>query len=328
MMSHLAEALATRGHKVFGVDDLSGGVRSNLPEHIPFQRADLSDADAAKAAVGYAEPDVLVHGAANAREGASWFQPLEVTRRNMTAYMNVLEPCVAQGTKKVVVYSSMAAYGEQPAPFREEMPLTPCDIYGLNKAMMEQATEMLAECHGFDFTVIRPHNVFGPKQAMFDPYRNVMGIWMNRILRGEPIHIYGDGEQTRAFSFIDDSLPCYVRCVESHTPHPVYNIGGNEHITLNVLSEAILEEFSEYPEPEIVRLPLRHGEVKHAWSAHDRAARDLGFVETVGWREGVHRMASWAKNQGPQEWHYDTLPLQSDKIPATWQPGRETCRSR
>ncbi len=131
------------------------------------------------------------------------------------AYLNVLVPALRAGVRKVVLYSSMAVYGDQTPPFSEEMPRRPVDVYGVNKAGMEEITEILADVHDFSYTIIRPHNVFGERQSLRDPFRNVVAIFMNRILRGEPLYIFGDGEQRRAFSYLGDALPALLPRVRS-----------------------------------------------------------------------------------------------------------------
>jgi UDP-glucose 4-epimerase len=315
---HVAEGLALQGHEVIGVDDLSGGFWRNVHPEVKFHQVDLRDAAATEQVICGHQPEVLCHLAANAREGASQFQPRDVCGRNLTAYINTLVPCVAQGVKKVVLYSSMAVYGEQPTPFSEELPRQPVDIYGVNKTAMEEITEILSEVHEFGYTIIRPHNVFGERQSLRDPFRNVVGIFMNRIMRGEPLYVYGDGEQHRAFSYISDSLPSFLRAcdLDPATDKQIINVGGKEEITVNRLVELVTAEFDA--KPEIKHLPDRPREVKLAFSTWEKSARLLGYDEPYGMREGIRRMAVWAKTLGPQDWTEETLELPSAKAPAIW----------
>jgi len=318
MGSHVAEGLLAAGHDVVGVDDLSGGFRRNLLPEVEFYEVDLRDAEGAARVVRENPPEVLCHLAANAREGASQFQPRDVCGRNLMAYVNVLVPAVKHEVKKVVLYSSMAAYGDQKAPFDESMPRRPVDVYGVNKGAMEEITEILAEVHEFSYTVIRPHNVFGERQSLRDQFRNVVGIFMNRIMRGEPLYIYGDGEQKRAFSYIGDSLPAFLRAAElrPEVDGEHINVGGKKPITVNEMAKLVAAEFGA--EPEVVYLPDRPREVKDAYCTHAKSERLLGYEEQFGLEEGLRRMAEWARTLGPQPWSEDRLELPSSKAPRIW----------
>jgi len=318
MGGHVAEGLLAAGHQVIAVDDLSGGFRRNVPPGAKFHQVDLQDGPATERMVQENPPDLLCHLAANAREGASQFQPRDVTGRNVMAYLNVLVPSVRAGMRKVVLYSSMAVYGEQPAPFREDLPRQPVDVYGINKAAMEAITEALAEVHEFAYTIIRPHNVFGERQSLRDPFRNVVAIFMNRIMRGEPLYVYGDGEQRRAYSYIGDSLPAFLRAcdLDPALDKQVFNIGGKEHTSVNELARLVAEAFGV--EAAVQHLPDRPLEVKQAYCTWEKSERMLGYEEPFGLREGTRRMAQWAKEIGPQPWSEETLELPSPKAPVVW----------
>jgi len=318
---HLTEGLVEAGHEVIAVDDLSGGFRRNVPPAAQFVQLDLRDAPAADRAVMEHQPDVLCHLAANAREGASQFQPRDVCGRNLMAYVNALVPAIRSGVKKVVLYSSMAVYGDQEPPFDETMPRQPVDVYGVNKAAMEEITEILAEVHGFQYTTVRPHNVFGERQSLRDPFRNVVAIFMNRIMRGEPVHVYGDGEQQRAFSYIGDSLPAFVRAaeLEPNLNGQAINVGGKRPITVNQLLAKVCSAFGA--EPQVIHLPDRPREVKNAYCTWDKSERLLAYAERRTLDEAIQRMAEWAKALGPQPWNREQLELPSEKAPATWSEG-------
>jgi len=317
--SHVAAGLVEQGHEVVATDDLSGGFKRNVPAGARFDQIDLRDPEAAERVVADSAPDILCHLAANAREGASQFQPRDVCGRNLMAYVNVLVPAVRRGLQKVVLFSSMAVYGEQTPPFSEEMPRQPVDVYGINKASMEGITEVLAEVHEFEYTILRPHNVFGERQSLRDRYRNVVAIFMNRIMRGEPLYIYGDGEQRRAYSYIGDSLPAFLRACEpgERLNGQIINVGGKEDISVNELARLVAAEFEA--EPEVTYLPDRPREVKHAYSTWQKSEQLLGYEEPYGLREGVRTMTQWARDLGPQPWSEETLELPSKKAPVIWQ---------
>lgn len=318
MGGHVAEGLAAAGHDVVGIDDLSGGSRENVPEAVRFFEVDLRDAEKAEAVVRENPPEVLCHLAANAREGASQFQPRDVCGRNLMAYANVIVPALRNGVRKVVLYSSMAVYGDQKAPFDETMSRQPADVYGVNKTAMEEMTEILADVHEFAYTIIRPHNVFGERQSLRDPFRNVVGIFMNRIMRGEPAYVYGDGEQKRAFSYIGDSLPAFLRAAElsPELDRQIVNIGGKKPLTVKEMLRMVAAEFDA--EVEVVHLPDRPREVKNAFCTWQKSVDLLGYEERFGVEEGVRRMAEWARSKGPQPWTEERLELPSAKAPHIW----------
>ena len=320
MGSWISKRLFELGYDVYGIDNLSGGTLDNW--RLDFSRLFLEDLTSKKAKeiILDLKPQVIFYLASSAREGASQFDPVRITKDNYWAYVNTIETAIkTRKLKKVILFSSMAVYGNQKPPFDESLPRKPEDIYGINKSAMEHTTEILSKVHGFGYTIIRPHNVFGEYQAMDDPYRNVIAIFMNRILRGEPIYIYGDGNQKRAFSYIRDSLDCYIKCIDEKYNGQIYNIGGIEPITINELAEIIIEEFKEFPRPKIIHLPARPCEVKYAWTTWEKSVKDLGYKEIYGFRKGIKLMAKWAKEKGKQEWRYENLALEfSDKLPKTW----------
>jgi len=317
MGSWVTRRLLDLGFDVYGIDDLSGGFVENVPSQCKFHVIDLSDR--ITELIREISPSIVFHLAASAREGASQFEPVHSTRTNYWAYLNLLENCIkTKKLSKVVLFSSMAVYGAQTPPFSEDLTPKPEDIYGINKFAMEESTKILAKVHNFGYTIIRPHNVFGEYQCLSDPFRNVVAIFMNRIMRNEPIYIYGDGNQKRAFSYILDSIDCYIKCMRRDLDGDIFNIGSDLEITVNELKDLVLSEFTEYPIPKIIHLPDRPQEVKLAWCSHEKAKRILDFKESIGLKEGIKRMAKWAKQKGPQEWRYDTLALVNEKTPSIW----------
>jgi len=324
--SHIAEELLKIGHTVIGVDDLSGGTRENVEpftrtyrDNFRFYSYDLGVSELVLDVFMAHRPEIIVHCAANAREGASFYCPQQIAYRNLMISSLLLELGILSNMKRIVFFSSMSVYGNGKPPFDEKNARKPIDPYGVNKMAVEMMIEQLAPVHGFSYNIIRPHNVIGPRQSMSDPYRNVAGIFMNRILRKEPLYIFGEGH-TRAFSFIGDSLPCYMKAIlDENISGEIVNVGGKEKITIDELATAVLTEMigpdASY---EIHHVEERHGEVTHAFSTTQKSEDLLGYREDYGWREGVRIMAQWAKKIGPQPWKFSPLPLMADSMPQPW----------
>lgn len=197
MGSWLVDELLNRGHRVISVDNLLGGYMSNVNKDCLFVKADLRDRNRVEEVVR--DVDIIFHLAAYAAEGQSFFSPISINDINITPMNNLLVAAVNNDVKRFVFTSSMAVYGDQIPPFSEGMPRKPVDPYGAAKTYCETMLEIFARTYDFEYVIIRPHNVYGPRQNIADPFRNVLGIWINRILREKPPIIYGDGNQTRLF---------------------------------------------------------------------------------------------------------------------------------
>lgn len=318
MASHLAEYLIKEGHEVYGLDNLSIGIEENVPKEVGFYKVDMRDADAMKLVIETVQPELIYHLAAWAHEGLSQFMPRHITENNYNAFLNLIVPALNNGMKRIVVCSSMSVYGDQKPPFNEKMKRKPVDVYAVAKTAIEYSTEILADVHGFDYTIIRPHNVYGPRQIYWDPYRNVAGIFINRIMQGKAPIIYGDGQQTRAFSYIDDVTPYIAKAgFIKEAKGEIFNIGPLEEYTVSTLAKTVLKAFGSTMEP--LHLPDRPREVKHAYSTNDKAQRLLGYKTTVHLEEGIKKMVEWAKKMGPRKFQYlDEMELTGEHIPETW----------
>lgn len=316
--SHVAEHLADQGHEVYGIDNLSIGRIGNVPNNIKFETVDMRDKDKVHDVVRDFRPTIIHHGAAWAHEGLSQFMPMLITENNYNAYLNLVVPAIRYGVRRIVMASSMSVYGAQTPPFNEDMERAPEDIYAIAKTSMEKATEVLADVHGFEYTIIRPHNVYGPRQIIWDPYRNVVGIFVNRIMRGQPPVVYGDGQQTRSFSYIDDVAPYIAKAgFIDEAKGEIINVGPLEEYTINRLADVVIDAFGVDMEPR--HEADRPREVKHAYCTNDKARRILGYHTSVTLEEGVGKMVEWAKTIGPQEFQYlEGLELEGDKVPRMW----------
>ena len=320
MGSHLMDYLIDAGHDVYGLDNLSIGRESNVSEKAKGRNRyiDLRDKEDVEQFIAEIEPEIIYHLAAWAHEGLSQFMPILITENNYNAFLNLIVPAINHGLKRIVVCSSMSVYGAQKPPFDEEMATAPEDIYAVSKNAMEKATEVLSDVYGFEYVIIRPHNVYGPRQSLHDPYRNVVGIFINRILNNKPPIIYGDGEQTRAFSYIDDVTPYLAKAgFISEAKGEIINIGPIEEYSVNTLASTVLKAFGSPVSP--VHLPDRPREVKHAYCTNDKAKRLLGYKTTTTLEEGIKKFVEWARSQGAQDFKYlDTLELKNAKTPETW----------
>lgn len=314
--SHVQDALIKKGHTVIGIDNMSGGFWRNINPETTFEPIELCDSHSVERIFKKYKPEIVYHLAADATEGRSQFTPLSATRNNLLASVNTFTSAIRNGAKKIIFTSSMSVYGDQKPPFDESMETRPVDVYGVNKAATEKILQILCEVHGVDWLILRPHNVFGERQNIRDAYRNVVGIFMNRIMHHKSPLIYGDGKQVRSFTYIDNITPCFIKALD--VSKKIINIGPIETQTINHLSQVILTAFDSPLRSESVA--DRPREVKYAHCTNDEAIKYLGYKTKVSFEEGIKRMVKWAKELGPQEMVYlDNLELVNSKTPITWQ---------
>jgi len=319
--SHIVEHLLNRGEQVCVIDDLSGASLRWIDKRIDgdnFFVYDLGNPKLAKDAVERFRPNYVWHLAANAREGASWFQPQNIAKRNFYAFVNVLEPAIGTGElKKFIFFSSMSVYGINQLPFTEDMKPSPEDPYGINKAMSEETLVMLAKLYEFDYIVIRPHNVFGERVFREDRYRNVISIFANKVLRDEPIVVYGDGNNTRAFSYIEDSVIGMID-IGLNCSNTTVNIGGEKVFTINEAADFVRCALGK-PYHKIEHTRDRYREVPHAYSDHGRAKALINYRESIGAEEGIRRSCEFWAEEGPVEWEdVEPLVLSHEQLPDNW----------
>lgn len=281
---------------VIGIDDLSGGYIENVDQRVVFYKRNLST-DSVDDIFYTHRPDVVYHLAAYAAEGLSPFMRKFNYSNNIGATMTIVNACITYGVKRLVYTSSMSVYGHGPMNgerFDETLPMAPIDPYGISKMACEMDIKVAGEQHGLDYVIIRPHNVAGIKQNIWDRYRNVLGIWMYEILNDDLMSIYGDGEQTRAFTYIDNILPCLYRCAYlPEVSKETINLGGMKGYTINEACE-MLQEITGYD--KVAHLEARH-EVKYAVPSYQKSVDLLGYKEEIDLKEGLRRMWEWAKKQ-------------------------------
>jgi UDP-glucose 4-epimerase len=294
--SHLADELLGRGHDVVVLDDLSGGYRDNVPEGARFVHGSIGDIPLLETLFERHGFEHVFHLAAYAAEGLSHFIRRFNYENNLIGSVNLINLAVLSGVKRFVFTSSIAVYGRGQLPMDEEMEPRPEDPYGISKYAVELDLRAAHEMFGLDFTVFRPHNVYGERQNLGDRYRNVIGIFLNQTMQGEPLTVFGDGTQTRAFSHIADVAPLLARSIEiDEARNQVFNIGADRPYSILELVNVVGRVLGV--EPRISHQPARN-EVQHAWASHDKARRILGEGPGIGLEEGVRRMAEWAKRAG------------------------------
>lgn len=314
--SHVADHCLALGMEVVATDDLSGGFRENVPEGCEWIRGDLRDPSFTGALWEQGPYDVVYHIAAYAAEGLSHFIRRYNYQTNLVASMNLLNEAVNHGTGCFVFTSSIAVYGEGQLPMSEDMEPRPEDPYGISKYAVELDLRSAHEMFGIDHIVFRPHNVYGERQNVADRYRNVVGIFMNQVMKGEPMTVFGDGLQTRAFSHIDDVAPIIARSpMVPAARNQVFNVGADTPSTVLELAAEVADAFGV---PCRVRhLPSRK-EVIHAFSDHSRVRAVFGNPPAVDLPTGIRRMADWVKARGPFEpVVFDDLEVRKN-LPEGW----------
>jgi UDP-glucose 4-epimerase len=315
--SHLVDRMLELGHEVIGNDNMLGGYKNNVSPKIKFYGIDCCSINAMTDAMQGC--DIVIHCAATAHEGLSVFSPNFITKNIYQASISTISAAISSGVKRFVFCSSMARYGDQPAPFHEDYPPQPVDPYGIAKVAVEQTLKALCETHVMEWNIAVPHNIVGTRQRYNDPFRNVMSIMANRNLQGKPAYIYGDGEQTRCFSHVADCITCLEKlALDPNIVNETVNIGPDEGtITINKLAALVASECGFQGDP--IYIADRPREVKHATCIADKARALLGYKTTVGIEQSIKETVAWIKQQGPADFDY-TFPLEivNDKTPATW----------
>jgi len=298
--SHVARLLLDAGMDVVALDDLSGGSRDNVPAGALWIEASVTDSARLEALFDNQAFDYVFHLAAYAAEGLSHFIRRYNYTTNLLGSVNLINLSVLHAVKCFVFTSSIAVYGANQLPMTEDLQPEPEDPYGISKRAVELDLEAAHRQFGLDYIIFRPHNVYGEHQNIGDKYRNVIGIFMNQILQDEPITIFGDGEQTRAFSYIDDVAPVIADSVQVPDAYgEIFNVGGDTPYSVNELAQAV-REVMKAPDHPIVHLPARN-EVKHAYALHQKAKHVFEVPEPTPLREGLGKMAAWVLSVGSRK---------------------------
>jgi UDP-glucose 4-epimerase len=295
--SHVADALVHRGHEVTVFDDLSGGFRENIPAVARFVHGSVADAPSVDALFADRAFTHVYHLAAYAAEGLSHFIRRFNYTNNVIGSMNVLNASINTGVRMFVFTSSIAVYGANPdLPVTEAMVPHPEDPYAIAKYAVELDLRACHDVFGLDYIIFRPHNVYGPRQNIGDRYRNVVGIFMNQVLQGRPMTIFGDGTQVRAFSYVDDVAPLMAESIDiAEARNQVLNVGADDACSLN--EWACLVAAAMGVQPEVVHLAPRH-EVHRIYADHSRVRQVMGTRPRTPLDEGLSRTAAWVREHG------------------------------
>ena len=315
---YLADAFLKRGWKVSGCDNLIGGYRDNVPTGVEFYQQDCLDLEGLTRITGGV--DLIYHTACTAYEGLSVFSPSLVTANTVQISVNAMTAAIRNNVERFVHCSSMARYGEQDTyPFTEDMLCKPQDPYGIAKFSAELLLKNLAEVHNIDLVIAVPHNIIGPRQKYDDPYRNVVSIMINLMLQGRQPIIYGDGEQVRCFSSIEDDVDCLVEFgVNDKAIGNTFNIGPDEgDLTINELAILIAKILNFKLNP--IYMEGRPQEVKFATCSANKIRDYFKYKTQMTTEKTIESMIDYIIKRGVRKFSYH-LPVEivSDKTPKTW----------
>ena len=316
MGAHLVKELLAIGHTVVAMDDLSGGFQDQVDERATFVQGSINDHELVDRLFEEHRFTYVYHLAAYAAEGLSHFIRRFNYQNNLIGSINLINASIRHKVECFVFTSSIAVYGSQVPPMREDMRPVPEDPYGVAKYAVEMDLYAARHMFGLNYVIFRPHNVYGEYQNIGDRYRNVVGIFMNQLMQDQPLTVFGDGEQQRAFSYIGDIAPIMARCVEVPAAYgEVFNIGSDRPHTVNELAEVGLEVMGM--KGEIRHLEARN-EVVMAYSDHSKAERIFGDHASTPLREGLARMAAWAKRAGARKsGSFGEIEL-TEGLPPSW----------
>ena len=316
--SHVADRLLELGYDVVGVDNLDGGLIENVNPKVEFYIEDCNNLDKMNEYIK--DCDIVFHAACTAPDGFSFYAPAYITKNTYQNTMSVLSAAINNNVKKFIYCSSMARYGNQPRlPYTEDMECFPVTPYAVAKYASELTIKQLCELNHIYYTIIVPHNIYGPRQNYTDPYRNVAAIMTNKMLKGEQPIINGDGEQRRCFSYIDDCVTCIEKVItQDNLNGEIINIGPDEEfISINELATMIAEILDFKLDPIYVK--DRPKEVKQAICSSDKARKLLGYETKTTMREGLEELVKYIKERGPKDFQYNyEIEIDNDYTPKTW----------
>lgn len=314
--SHVSDELIKMGMDVVVLDDLSGGFMENVSPEAQFVKGSINNESLVKSLFNKHNFTYVYHLAAYAAEGLSHFIKKFNYENNLIGSVNLINAAVNYGIKCFVFTSSIAVYGRNQLPMTEDLIPQPEDSYGVAKLSMEQELKISKEVFDLNYIIFRPHNVYGEKQNIGDKYRNVIGIFMNQIMQNKPLTVFGDGEQTRAFTYIRDVAPIIAKApLVDEAYGEVFNIGSDKHYTINYLARKVGEAMGSKIK---IRYLTDRKEVKHAYANHAKAKEIFSYCNKYTLEEGLLRMAQWAKKAGSKRSNnFENIEIMRN-LPPSW----------
>ncbi len=314
--AHVTNHLIKMGHQVVVLDDLSGGFKENVHPNAQFVEGSITDTSLLKNLFKEHKFDYVYHLAAYAAEGLSHFIKRFNYTNNLIGSVNLINESVLHKVKCFVFTSSIAVYGKSQLPMKEEMIPLPEDSYGIAKLAVEMELQCTHEMFGLNYIIFRPHNVYGEYQNVGDKYRNVVGIFMNQLMQNKPLSVFGDGMQTRAFSYIGDVAPYIANAINVKAAmNQTFNIGADKRYTIKELAEATMDVMGSKSD---LRYLEPRNEVVHAFSDHEKARKVFDIRSTTDLHEGLKRMAGWVKVRGIQRSEkFGNIEI-TEKLPSFW----------
>ena len=316
--SNLADYYIAKGFKVSGCDNLIGGSLDNLDQkNINFFKGDCENLEFMTKIMK--DVDVVCHAAAFAHEGLSVFSPTLICNNNLTGSVSVFTAAIKNKVKRIVYCSSMARYGDIKIPYTEDQTPNPVDPYGVSKLAAEKILKILCDVHGVEYNIAVPHNIIGPKQNYNDPYRNVAAIMVNLMIQNRRPVIYGDGEQKRTFSDVDDCVYCLDKLMlDPSVKSQVVNIGPDDEFTsINTLFAMLSNKLGFNQKP--IYLKDRPTEVKLSTCSAEKAKKLLNYQNKITLDESIDKVIDFIKSKGPKKFTYDyDLEINNDLTPKSW----------
>jgi UDP-glucose 4-epimerase len=297
--SHVAKELLSEENNVYILDDLSGGFIDNIPSGGEFIKGSILNHELINNIIESNKIDYIFHLAAYAAEGLSHFIKRFNYNNNLIGSVNLINAAINYKVKCFVFTSSIAVYGTGQVPMTEEMAPVPEDSYGISKYAVELDLMESYKMFGLNYIIFRPHNVYGDNQNIGDKYRNVIGIFINQIMQGMPLTIFGDGSQTRAFSYIKDVAPVIAKSINIPKAYNnVFNVGADIPYSVKHLAEIVSKCMGV---KQSINYLEKRNEVLHAFSTHEKVENIFGYKSKYSLEEGISNMVTWAKTIGPRK---------------------------
>ncbi len=314
--AHVAAELIKKGHRVIVLDDLSGGFAENIPLGADFIHGSITDVKLLEKLFIENKIDYVFHLAAYAAEGLSHFIKRFNYTNNLIGSVNLINESVKHKIKCFVFTSSIAVYGALHPPMREDQIPIPEDPYGIAKLAVENDLRVTHEMFGLNYVIFRPHNVYGEFQNLGDRYRNVIGIFMNQLMQKKPLTIFGNGNQTRAFSYIGDVAPHIANAIDIKAAYnKIFNIGAEKDYSVNDLAKFTMKALKVNGK---IRYLEARNEVTHAYADHSLAKKTFNIKSHISLEEGLSKMGTWALKTGiKKSQRFNDIEI-IEKLPPVW----------